>query len=125
MSKTVLLWGLVLIIVYNVLAVAVDLVTGLGEYTKHLSALPLVIASSAPYVSLAAIITLISWELGDWFFSHHNEDMVCAVGGESCRRGLAHELVHDNNLAAASFVLAPPMLWTGILIFYAIITRAT
>ena len=50
---------------------------------------------------------------------------VCEVGGEGCRRGLAHELVHDNNLAAASFVIAPPVLWTGILIFYAIITRAT
>ena len=28
---------------------------------------------------------------------------MCEVGGEGCRRGLAHELVHDNNLAAASF----------------------
>ena len=107
------------------MAVVVDLATGLGEYTKHLSALPLVIASSAPYVSLAAIITLVSWELGDWFFSHHNEDVECAIGGLACRRGLAHELVHDNNLAAASFVIMPPTLWTGVLIFYAIITRAS
>ena len=124
MSGTMWLWGAIVIVIYNVVAVGLDLATGMGEYLKHLQALPLVAISSAPYVSLAALITLVSWEMGDWFFTHHNEGMSCQRQDEGCHMGLAHELVHDNNLAAASLVLAPPLLWTGILIFYAIITRA-
>lgn len=119
------LWGLGIIAAYLVLAWLIDLAFGIDEFLHHAAALPLVVASSAPYVALAAVIGLVAFSLGDWFFSRCNRQHqgVCSVAGDQCTLGVLHEIAHDNNLAAAAFVLAPPAFWLGILLFFAVVTK--
>lgn len=119
------LWGLGIIAVYLLLSWLVDLAFGVNEFLHHLAALPLIVASSAPYVALASLIGLMAFSLGDWFFSRSNRRYMgsCPVTGDGCTLGIVHEIAHDDNLAAVAFVVAPPALWVGILLFFAVVTK--
>lgn len=91
-----------------------DLVAGLSAFSDHLRSIPLILATFTPWVALFLVIAGIWATIVDGFFQRYNGDPA---------QGIAYELAHDNNSAAAVLLTLPIGIMAMLLTAITILTR--
>ncbi|MCC6626076.1 MAG: hypothetical protein IT340_01615, partial [Chloroflexi bacterium] len=94
----ILLGCVVTAILLLIIGFVTDVVAGFSTFTDHLRSIPLVLATFTPWVAFFLIIAGIWATFIDGFFRRFNGDP---------EQGIAHELAHDNNTAAAVLLTVP------------------
>jgi hypothetical protein len=110
------------ILVYCLIAAAIllvvgfvtDLAAGLSAFTDHLRSIPLILATFTPWVALFLVVAGIWATLIDGFFQRYNGDP---------DHGIAYELAHDNNTAAAVLLTLPIAIMAILLTAISVLTR--
>ena len=91
-----------------------DALAGFRAFTDHLSSIPLVLATYTPWAALFLVIAGIWATFVDLFFQRYNG---------SPERGIAHEMAHDNNTAAAVLLTLPIGIMAVLFTAITILTR--
>lgn len=97
-----------------VIGFVTDLVAGFSAFADHLRSIPLILATFTPWVAFFLIIAGIWATMIDVFFQRYNG---------SADRGIAYELAHDNNTAAAVLLTLPIAIMAILLTAITILTR--
>lgn len=101
-------------IVLLLIGFATDLIAGLRTFADHLASVPLILASFTPWTALFLVIAGIWATIIDRFFQRYNGNPT---------QGIAYELAHDNNTAAAILLTLPIAIIATLLIAITILTR--
>lgn len=91
-----------------------DLLAGLSAFTDHLRSIPLILATFTPWAAFFLVIAGIWATTIDLFFQRYNGN---------AEQGIAYELAHDNNTAAAVLLTLPIAIIAILLIAITILTR--
>jgi hypothetical protein len=110
----ILLGCVVTAVILLVVGYVTDLIAGFSAFTDHLRSIPLVLATYTPWAAFFLIIAGIWATFIDGFFRRFNGDAA---------KGIAHELAHDNNTAAAVLLTVPIGIMAVLLTAITILTR--
>lgn len=101
-------------VILLVIGFVTDLVAGFSAFTDHLRSIPLILATFTPWVAFFLVIAGIWATFIDAFFQRYNGNP---------EHGIAYELAHDNNTAAAVLLTLPIGIMAVLLTAITILTR--
>ena len=110
----ILIQCVVAALVLLVLGFVTDLLGGLHAFTDHLRSIPLILATFSPWAAFFLVIAGVWATIIDLFFQRYNGN---------AEQGIAYELAHDNNTAAAVLLTLPIAIMAMVLIAITILTR--
>ena len=105
---------LMVAVILLVIGFVTDLVAGFSAFTDHLRSIPLIMATYTPWAAFFLVIAGIWATMIDRFFRRYNGDP---------DQGIAYELAHDNNTAAAVLLVMPIGIMAVLLTAITILTR--
>lgn len=91
-----------------------DLIAGVRAFIDHLASVPIIMATFAPWAALFLVIAGIWATVVDRFFQRFNGNP---------EHGIAYEMAHDNNTAAAVLLTMPLAVMAIVLTGITILTR--
>ncbi len=110
----ILIQCVVAALVLLVVGFVTDLLIGLRAFTDHLRSIPLILATFTPWAAFFLVIAGVWATIIDLFFQRYNGN---------AEQGVAYELAHDNNTAAAVLLTLPIAIIAMVLIAITILTR--